>query len=330
MREFLHSKRFKILLAVFAVLVGFMLYAASTEGSATLPGKILSAITAPLQKLSSSISGTATGFLGNFTNAGKTAEENKKLREEIAKLREELVDFETYKAENKQLNEMIGLKEANEDFEMANASVIARDPADRFSSFQIDKGSIHGVSFHDPVISSDGLVGYVTQVNATSSRVTTILSPEINVGAYGVHSNDTGVLTGDAALSQKGYCKLQYLLRETGIAKGDTIVTTGVSGIFPKGLVIGTVEEVKPESHGASVYAVVNPAADIENLKDVFIITDFLGQGGDAADTTSGNGSSGGNSSKGTSSQNASSGNTSSGGSSSKASSGQTSSKRGN
>lgn len=287
MREFLHSKRFKILLALVAVLLGFMLYAASTQDSSTVPGKILSAITAPLQKLSSTISGAATGFLGEFMNAGENAKENEELRAQIADLREELVDFERYKTENEQLKEMIGLKEANEDFEMTNASVIARDPSDRFGSFQIDKGSIHGVSFHDPVISSDGLIGYISEVNATTARVTTILSPELNVGAYSVHTNETGVVTGDAALSQEGHCKLEYLLRETAIAKGDLIVTTGVSGIFPQDLVIGTVEDVQPESSGASVYAVINPAVDISNIKDVFVITDFLGQGGDEAGNTS-------------------------------------------
>lgn len=279
MREFLHSKRFKVLLVVLAVLVGFMLYSVSTGSFSTAPGQLLSFITTPFQKLSSSISGAANGFFGKFAKAGQYANENEQLRKEAAELRKKLADYEKTKTENEQLREAAGLKETYPDFEMATASVIGRDPDDSYGSFTIDKGSMHGVKFHDPVMTSEGLIGYISDVGPISSRVTTILSPEINVGAYEIRTKDIGNITGEIKLSEKGFCKLEYLPRESGVTKGDIIVTSGVSGIFPEGLIIGTVDDVQPESSGVSTYAVIRPASKIEDVKNVVIIKTFLGQG---------------------------------------------------
>ena len=86
-------------------------------------------------------------------------------------------------------------------------------------------------------------------------------------------------------LSENGTCKLSYLERSTAVQEGETIVTSGVGGIYPKGILIGTVQEVKPEQHGITSYAVVQPQVDVTTVKDVFIITDFLGK--DAEDASS-------------------------------------------
>jgi rod shape-determining protein MreC len=239
-------------------------------------------ITTPFQKLSSSISGAATGFFDKFVNADAYFNENKKLREDITKLRKELVDYDKIKDENDQLKEIAGIKEIHDDFVLESASVSGRDPNDRYGSFMIDKGKLHGISARDPVMTSDGLVGYIEEVGATFSRVTTILSPEINVGSYEVRSKDTGVITGDISLAEKGLCKLAYLpTRESSITKGGMVVTSGLSGIFPRGIIVGIVQEVKPETHGISIYATISPAARITDTKNVFVIKNFLGKNSD-------------------------------------------------
>ena len=261
-----------------------MIYAAAMD---TKSGNIITIVTSPVQKLSAWISGSATDFFSNIVNSGKNAKENDELREEVTELREQLIDYEDIKDENEQLKEMLGIKDQNKDYDLEAASVIGRDPDDRYGSFQIDKGSVNGVELYDPVINRDGLIGYIGEISLTSSKVITLLSPDINVGAYGLNSGETGVVTGDNALSQKGFCKLRYLLKESNVAKGELVVSSGYSGVFPKGLIIGTVEELKPESGGVSVYAEVKPAAQIETLKQAFVLKDFKVKGEEQPDKKS-------------------------------------------
>lgn len=281
MREFFKTKRFKIFLGVLAALL-VLIICSATIGSTS--SGVLSVVLSPVQKLSSWITNSATGFFSNIANSGKNASENEQLKEQIASLREQLIDYDNTKTENEQLKEMLGLKNDNKDYDYAAASVIGRDSDDRYGSFQIDKGSLNGVELYDPVITRDGLVGYVSKLSPTTARVSTILGTDINVGAYGLYSGETGVVTGDASLAAKGQCKLKYLLRDSAMAKSELVATTGLSGIFPKGLVIGTVQEVVPEAGGTSVYAVIEPAAQITDIQSVFVITDFTGQGIDSDD----------------------------------------------
>ncbi len=279
MREFFKTKRFKIFLGVLAALL-VLIICSATIGSTS--SGFLSVVVSPVQKLSSWITNSATGFFSNIANSGKNASENEQLKEEIASLREQLIDYDDTLTENEQLKEMLGLKSENDDYDYLAASVIGRDSDDRYGSFQIDKGSLNGVELYDPVITRDGLVGYVSKLSPTTARVSTILGTDINVGAYGLYSGETGVVTGDTPLAVKGQCKMKYLLRDSAMAKSELVATTGLSGIFPKGLVIGTVQELVPESGGTSVYAVIEPAAQITDLQSVFIITDFTGQGTDS------------------------------------------------
>ena len=93
-------------------------------------------------------------------------------------------------------------------------------------------------------------------------------------------------MIGTVALAEQGKCKLSYIDRESAVARGDIITTSGVGGIFPKGLMIGIVDEVQVESHGMSLYAVLEPVVDIPSVKDVLVITDFEGQNQNAGQAT--------------------------------------------
>ncbi len=88
-------------------------------------------------------------------------------------------------------------------------------------------------------------------------------------------TQDIGVLEGDFALAAEGNCKVSYLENNVQLNSGDSVITSGIGGIFPAGLMIGNVQEIKPETHGISQYAVIEPTVDIGALKNVLIITDF-------------------------------------------------------
>lgn len=278
MRDFFNSLRFKILMAVLAVVTGVMIYSASTGGLATLPEQVLSYALMPFQKLSAVMSDGFTGVFSVFFDARENYEENQRLKGEIAELRRQLVDYENTITENERLREILDLKELNPDIQFQDAGVIGRDPSDQFGSFTIDKGTVYGISVYDPVVTGDGLVGYISSVGPTYAKVTTILSPETNVGAMEIRTKTTGNITGSIDLSENGLTRMELLPRNTALAEGSLVVTAGTSGYYPQGVVIGTVESVSLAESGITKTAVIRPAAEIASVKHVFVLTDFLGK----------------------------------------------------
>lgn len=279
MKEFFHSWVFKVLLALCIVMFAFLLRATMTMGASTVVEQIVGTITAPVQSLTSGLSGSITGFLDRFLRASEISQENEQLREENRKLIEQMVDYENYKHENESLKEQLGIQEENPQWETMTASVIGRDPSDQFYSFTIDKGTLDGVSYQDPVITADGLVGIVSEVGPVFAKVTTILDVRLNVACQDVRTQDVATISGDIEMAQQGKCKMSLIPRESGIAKGDIVQTAGTSGLYPQGIVVGRVSDVGFEPQGTMMYAVVEPANDIKSIKDVVIITSFKGQG---------------------------------------------------
>lgn len=278
MKEFFHSWVFKVLLALCIVMFAFLLRATMTMGASTVVEQIVGTITAPVQSLTSGLSGSITGFLDQFLRASEISQENEQLREENRKLIEQMVDYENYKHENESLKEQLGIQEENPQWETMTASVIGRDPSDQFYSFTIDKGTLDGVSYQDPVITADGLVGIVSEVGPVFAKVTTILDVRLNVACQDVRTQDVATISGDIEMAQQGKCKMSLIPRESGIAKGDIVQTAGTSGLYPQGIVVGRVSDVGFEPQGTMMYAVVEPANDIKSIKDVVIITSFKGQ----------------------------------------------------
>lgn len=278
MKDFFHTRSFKVLVASVFVLLGLLLYTNSVGSSIT--ANLLGFLSSPMQKISTGVTTNAAVLADQLTlNANELQAENNALKEEITKLREQLVDYYQIKQENEQFRTVLELKEENRDYQMLPATVIGRDPNDVFYGFSIDQGSLNGVSKNDPVITGDGVVGWVSEVYATSSQVTTLFSPNTKIGAIAKKSRDTGVTGCDITLADEGLIKLAYLTSENKVKAGDIITTTGLSGMYPKDLLIGMVKEVLYEDSGVSQYALVEPFVDIKNVRDVFVLTDFEGKG---------------------------------------------------
>lgn len=289
MRELLKSKNFKVMLVAVFFVLGIMIYSASTAGQQNVFSSIASFITTPIQKLSALVSGGINDLGGDLTDIDVIRAENELLKEKVRLLQSQLVDYETYKQKYEEMRQALKLVEGTDDentpddeskkMQLVEATVISRDSTDAYGTFIIDKGTFQGVAYLDPVMTADGLVGYVSQVGPVSSKVTTILSPATDVGAVDKRTRDGGVLGGDQELAQVGYTKLSYLQRDCDVTIGDLIVTSGLGGIYPKNLIIGEVVEIRAEAQDISLYAVINPTADVTGCTDVYVITSFEGQG---------------------------------------------------
>ena len=280
MKDFFGSLRFKILAGLLTVLLGFIIASVYTGGAAPLFTQVVGLVTTPMQQMSASISGGVSDFFDQFLAAGRVYEENQRLQQELNEMRMRVVDYHRMRHENEQLRALLRVVEDRQDFELVTADVIARDPTDPFFSFTIDKGSRHGVKWRDPVITADGLVGYISEVSVNSSRVSTILNVSAAVSAYSSASRELGIITGAIELAPYGRSELQFLPRESEIAVGDLILTSGGS-LFPRDLMIGSVVEIGPSRHGTGLMAIVELTAQIQNVRNVYVITSFDGQGMD-------------------------------------------------
>lgn len=288
MRRFFHSKRFKVLLGILAALIVGIIIAAASHGGASPSSSFLGAVFSPVQRLSAFISEKIGDFSGGFVSANTYVKEIDELKQQIADYQKKLVDYDQLKRQIASYESVLGVKEAHADWEMTPTSIIARDAADLFYSFTLNKGASDGIAVNDPVISGQYLVGRVERVWSTGCTVKTILDPSVNVSAEESNTNEQGVLSTDIALSREGYCQLSGLERTTVVSKGGIVQTSGAGEFFPQGILIGTVEDVKNNTYDISAYAVVKPGIDIAAVHDVFVITAFAGQNAQAAPDASG------------------------------------------
>ena len=280
MKEFFHSVKFKILICIGALLLGLMTYVAVAAGTQTLPEQLINTVTYPFVTAANAISNGVNGFIDKWVNADTYRSQNDELRELVTDMYGRTADYEDLQRENEQLREMLGLKQKHEDFVFSEpCGIIARNANDITGGFTINQGSSSGLSLYDPVITSVGLVGRVTEIAPNYSRVSTLLSPQVNVGVYTLSSKTTGGIESSLASAENRQCLMSQILKDADINPGDVVVTAGQSGLFPDGLIVGKVVEVYDDPNGLSKHAVIEPAEDCFGITSVYAVVDFDGKG---------------------------------------------------
>ncbi len=278
MRFFFRSKQFKKIISVFAIVLVLTITLAVIGSTASPTSNIFGAIFTPVQSAFNGVVDTVKEFFIILNQGEELMQENQHLQDEVNRLTSEVIKNQEAIRENEFYKNHLEIKDNNPDFKFCPASVIASDETDIYKSFVINKGSLDSVAPYDPVITDAGLVGYVTEVALSYSKVTTVLSSEIKIGAKDSRTSDIGVVSGKPEFSKKNRTQMYNLPRSSSITVGDYIVTSG-GGVFPAGLLIGTIREVKAQQMDISVYAEIEPAVDLDDLNDVMVITYFSGQG---------------------------------------------------
>ena len=276
MKDFFDTWKFKILVIVAVFLVGIMAYAGANGRLTAAPQELLSVVLTPLQKVTSALSGGAASVWEKYTSIDDVMDRNEQLEAENAELRQQMVDYDRIKAENDAYKALARIQDTNSEASYVSAFVIGRDPLDEFGGFTLNQGSTDGVAVNDAIISDRGyLLGVVVEVDATSCKVMTSLHPSFNAAGVISRTRENGIITGSADYAADGQCVLTNLDRATEARKGDQVITTGLGGVFPANLLVGTVQEVVPEQSGKSSSAVILPGADPRTVKHVFIITEY-------------------------------------------------------
>lgn len=254
-----------------AALIGFF---SARRDKATGIENGVNAVSATGQKSVSGVMGWFHNFTSYFGDVKELKEEVARLKNEKTQLEREKRDLQNLDDENKRLAEMLELKESDINFNLVAARVIAKDPSNWHSKFTIDKGTSDGLAVKQPIITAqENLVGQITRIGNNWAEVTTILDPSNAVGSTVERSRDIGIVEGDSNLRYSGQCKMSYLPRDTDIKTDDYIETSGLGGVYPKGISIGKVTEIGDDSSTMSKYAVLEPFADFGQLTEIFVIT---------------------------------------------------------
>lgn len=257
---------------VTAVIIGIF-SASAARDKANAAENAVGAAAAPGQSAASGVGGWFGSLFGYFGSVKSLREENERLKTENIELDKRVRDAQGMEEENRELRSMLDLTEADKKLDLAAAQVIAKDPSNWYSSFTIGKGSNDGIQKNQPVLTANKeLIGQVYKVGSNWAEIITILDPESGVGSMVERSKDIGILEGDSALRYQGQCRLGYLSRDTDIEPGDYVETSGLGGIYPKGLLIGKVLEVKEDNSTMSKYATVEPVVNIGKLNQVFVL----------------------------------------------------------
>ena len=275
MKEFFHSVKFKIIIALTAVLIGAMIYSVTTGGYSSGSSYLFEVIFEPVRNLSSSISDKVSRSLDMVINAEKYYNENQQLKAQLNALYNDVIDYDKVLEENKELRVMLELKEEYNNYKFSPpCTVIARTTNDPYGSFTVDKGANDGIKPGDPVVTETGIVGVCFEVSPSTSKVRTLYSPKTAVGVYTGRTKAEGIAEGGYDLAINGRIRMSYISKESDIREGDVIVTSG-SANYPAGQLIGTVESVEMEQNGLSKFAVIIPAEDPNTITSVFVITDY-------------------------------------------------------
>lgn len=206
-----------------------------------------------------------------FIDVEQTKSENEELKKYNSELEQSVRELEIIKAENATLREYVNLKDKYSEYSTFPAYVIQKDISNYSKIIVINAGKKDGVDVGMPVISDKGLVGHIISVTDTTSKVQTIIDTSNAVSATISTTRDSIIVKG--IIDSKNELKATFIPVEASILEGDSIETSGIGGIYPKGIKIGTIKEVINTKNSTDRYARVETAVDFEKLETVLIIT---------------------------------------------------------
>jgi rod shape-determining protein MreC len=227
----------------------------------------------PLQSASSKASRSTAGFFQQIWNFRSTAQENEELKERLAKAETELHSARQAEVENERLKALLSLNEQS-DIKSVPARVIARDPSVWFNTITINRGSSSGVTVNMPVVTGGGIVGRVVTVSPWASQVMLITDEKAGAGAVVGQLGQSGALgsvRGRADLGV-GVIEMRYVSGLEQVEVGDTVMTTGQDGIYPPGLNIGKVVDVKKGTATQAHQILIHPGAQLDHLEEVAVL----------------------------------------------------------
>lgn len=266
----------RLAVAVFIVAVISGTAASRSSGSVSVAENAVMSLAMPARSASTGVIGWLENIYGYMFRYDRLAEENEELKQRVTELENKLREAKEVETENENFRRLFGLRDKYSDFVFESAKIIGRGTSNWNSTLTIGKGSESGIEVGDCVIdSSYNVVGQISEVGNGWATIRSVIDTDINIGALVGDTGSAAMVIGDYALMKQGLVKLTYLTAGAQVFEGDTLLTSGKGGSFPRGLVIGTVTAVYNDAGGQAEDAAVAPAADPDSLTQVFVVKDF-------------------------------------------------------
>jgi len=229
------------------------------------------ALASPVQSISSGASGAGTNFVREIVSFRRTAKENERLKEELAATQLQVRNAQQATDENERLKGLLGLKEQT-GCERIAARVIARDSSAWFNTITINRGSSSGLALNMPVVTGSGIVGRVIALSPWTAQVMMITDEKAAAGAIVGQIGGSGALGSVRGLGNNGLIEMRYVSGLEKVEVGNYILTTGQDGIYPPGLTVGEVVQVKAGTATQSHEILIRPSAKLDQLEEVAVL----------------------------------------------------------
>lgn len=272
--RFFEDYKKQILVLVAVVLAITAIVTAGKKSNATIFDNALCFIVTPLQNISTTVGGWFGERISSFQDESDVYAENEELKAKVELLEAENKRLALYEEENAKLSKLLEISQKYPQYETTATNIIGKDPGNWYQVFVIDKGTKDGITADMVLTSAGGVVGKITEAGFTYSKAQSILDNRSSVAAMSLRTGDLGVVRGDYSLMDDGLCRMEYIDAESEIMKGDEIVTSQLSDIYPVGLTIGYVKEIVTDTNGLTKYAIIEPQVDFKHLSTLLVITE--------------------------------------------------------
>jgi len=273
MRHFF-STRIRVVLIISLLIAG----AIAVIGSLTdqsIPGMLVKNVLAPIRSGANTLTEHAEQLYNYMFRYESLEAENEALKEQLAQMEEDSRLADSILRENERLNALLGFKKDHENYELVDGYVISRSSSEWISSITVSKGTANGIDVGMVALTARGeVVGLVTEVSINYCVIKTVLDSSLEISATVSATGDGGMVRGGYVTGQEGYLRMDYLPSDAVLRNRDQVVTAG-STVYPKDLILGRVVDAGLGETGVAKYAILEPAAHIDSLEQVFILTNY-------------------------------------------------------
>ena len=234
-------------------------------------GGVMMELASPIESVISSVTSGVENFWRDYLNLVGVKEENKKLKEQVARQKNQIVQMTEYKLANDRLLAILNFQAANPQYQYLAIKVLAWDPGPWFRAIIIDAGSNDGLELDQAVIHPQGVIGRIVEVSPHYAKILLATDFNSSIDAFIQRTRGGGLLAGQGGRP----FSLKYVKKDEDVRAGDLIVTSGLDGVFPPGLALGTVSTTNRNSADMFVDVEVVPAVDFDRLEEVLVVKDF-------------------------------------------------------
>ena len=278
------STRVRVIL-IAAVLLAVGLAVLSNTTNQSLPELVTQAAVAPFKAAAHALTTQAEQYYSYMFRYEALAAENEALREQIARMEDEARLADSVSRENQRLRDLLNQKSTNEDYVLVDANIISWSSTDWTNTITVNRGSNAGIAEDMCATTATGeVIGLVTDVGPNYAVIKTVLDSTLEISSIIASSGYNGMVKGGYYYNNINHLIMDYLPSAAIIRNKDQVVTSG-STVYPRNLIVGYVVDAGFEDTGVAKYAVLEPAADIESLEQVFIITQYTTETGTAPNT---------------------------------------------